>query len=152
MEKAGPGEARVEADIRAGSVVLAGPQGRFRLVWKEGDRRRKRPLPRGTYRLRDVRAEGTHEGVHWFFSSSGPWKKARRIEVEGETKLEVGDTVHVRVGSPGFKDGKLRIGFALLAADGRGLSIYRDGKRVPVGYRVLDKEGAVLAEGTMRYG
>ena len=31
-------------------------------------------------------------------------------------------------------------------------AVYKDGKRVPVTYKVLGKDGAVLAEGTMNYG
>lgn len=35
---------------------------------------------------------------------------------------------------------------------GMGLTIYKDGKQIPIVYRVLDKEGEVLAKETMEYG
>jgi hypothetical protein len=45
----------------------------------------------------------------------------------------------------------LTLGFGITTKDKRGLSVYRDGKRVPVIYKVFDKKGKVLAQGTMNY-
>ena len=33
-----------------------------------------------------------------------------------------------------------------------GLTIYKDGKRIPVRYRLVDGEGAEVAAGKMNYG
>ncbi len=35
---------------------------------------------------------------------------------------------------------------------GRGLTVYKNDKRVPVAYKVFAKDSEVLAEGTMNYG
>ncbi|MHC4450497.1 MAG: hypothetical protein ACYS0E_10250 [Planctomycetota bacterium] len=45
----------------------------------------------------------------------------------------------------------MTLGFGITTKDKRGLSVYRDGKRVPVIYKVFDKKGKVLAQGTMNY-
>ncbi len=45
-----------------------------------------------------------------------------------------------------------QLGFGLTAKDGRGLSVYRAGSRVQIGYRVLAADGEELARGHMNYG
>ena len=68
------------------------------------------------------------------------------------SRLEVGTTVRFKGLVRGFRGNNLLLGFQITGADGRGLSIYRDGKRVRVTYRVRSKKGKVLAEGAMNYG
>ena len=36
--------------------------------------------------------------------------------------------------------------------DGAGLSIYKDGRRIPIRYRLVDESGEVVREGPMNYG
>jgi hypothetical protein len=50
------------------------------------------------------------------------------------------------------KKGRLQLGFGIQGADGRGLSVYRNDKRVPVTYKLLARKGRVLASGGMNYG
>ncbi len=50
------------------------------------------------------------------------------------------------------KKGQLQLGFGIRGADGRGLSVYRNDKRVPVTYKVLSSKGKPLAWGKMNYG
>ncbi|MHC4957726.1 MAG: hypothetical protein ACYTGN_05065 [Planctomycetota bacterium] len=50
------------------------------------------------------------------------------------------------------RGGGLQLGFSITGADGRGLSIYRNGKRVAVSYRLVDGNGKVLDRGPMNYG
>ena len=46
----------------------------------------------------------------------------------------------------------LQLNFSLINKNRHGLSIYHDGKRVPVTYTVLSKKGSRLAWGKMNYG
>lgn len=144
------------ASFAEGSAVLAGPDGEVALVF--GADAAECVLAPGRYRVRATRI--AREG--WLVSSSGaPWQeivvkdaakeRARLMDVALTARLEVDETVrfeaHAKRRGP-----KLQLGFALKGADGRGLTVYKEGARVPVVYKVLGKDGAVLAEGTMTYG
>ncbi|MHC4550974.1 MAG: hypothetical protein ACYTEZ_19665 [Planctomycetota bacterium] len=139
------------SSVRAGSVTLAGPRGDVTLVWNGETKERARALPPGVYRVRTTRVERTKDGTHWFISSTSPPRAPVAVRAGKTTHVRVGDTVHFesRVRRHG---NELRLGFAIKGADGRGLSVYKDGRRVPVTFNVLSKKGRVLASGTMNYG
>mgnify|MGYP000928886517 CR=1 FL=1 len=44
------------------------------------------------------------------------------------------------------------IALVVEGAHGAGTAIYRAGRRVPIGYRLLDAEGRTLREGVFDYG
>jgi len=143
------GEAVIASDISVGSMVLAGPDGDVTLIWNEA--RSKLGLPPGAYRVRTTRIEREAKGVHWFVSSTGQPGPPLQFEAGRTARLDVQPTVRFRA-SVKRKGRKLQLGFAITAADGRGLSVYRDGKRIPVTYRLLSSKGKVLAKGRMNYG
>jgi hypothetical protein len=142
------GSGRVTASFKAGSVGFAGPDGDVTLVWKKGG---VRALPAGTYRVRTTRVEREKGGVHWFLSSTSPPRERVTVKAGRTVRVAVDDTVHFE---PRIRrqDDRIQLGFAIKAADGRGLSVYKNDRRVPVTYKVLAKDGKVLASGTMNYG
>jgi hypothetical protein len=142
------GFGRVTAGFGAGSVVLAGPDGAVTLVWNKGG---SRALPAGTYRVRTTRVEREKGGVHWFLSSTSPPRERITVKAAGTVRVEVGDAVHFQP-RIGRKGDRMQLGFTIKGADGRGLSVYKNDRRVPVTYKVLAKKGKVLASGTMNYG
>jgi hypothetical protein len=142
------GSGRVVASFRTGSVVLAGPNSDVTLVWREGG---TRALSAGTYRVRTTRIERRKKGVHWFLSSTSPPRERITVKVDHTARIEVGATVHFKCRVRRQGD-RMQLGFAITGADGRGLSIYKNDRRVPVAYQVLGKDGRVLASGTMNYG
>jgi hypothetical protein len=137
------------AAFETGSVVLSGRGGDVQLVWTK--EKRTWSLPPGAYRLRTSRVEREKDGEHWFLSSCGPPNKPFALEAK-EHRLDPGDTVHFQGMFRGWKQDRLVLGFAIRGADGRGLSIYRQDRRVPVTFEVLDKSGDVLEQGRMNYG
>lgn len=142
----------VTSDLKAGSIVLAGPKGDVTLVWKAGDGDRARMLAPGAYRIRTTRVEREKKGVHWFLSATARPKEASRdVKAGGRLRLDVPATVHFN-GQVQRRGERLQLGFGVKDDRGRGLSVYRAGKRVPVTYKVLSKRGKVLAQGTMNYG
>jgi len=145
-------DALLTTNIKAGSFVLASGDREFNLVWKAGDKNRKRALPQGDYRLRTIRVERMLKDDHWFLSSSGLPGKPRALKRSTTTRIKVGDTVHFAIRRAKRKGNNIMLGFALLGADNRGISVYQNDKRVPVTYKVLSKKGRVLAEGAMNYG
>ena len=141
----------VRSNIETGSVILAGPKVEIALIWRAEDKERRRAVPADAYRLRTTRIERTERGSHWFLSSSGPAGKPRRYRAGRSVRLEVDPTVHFR-GTVKRKAKQLQLGFTLKGADGRGISIYKDDRRVPVTYRILSADGRALVAGKMRYG
>jgi hypothetical protein len=142
----------VRTNVKAGSAVLHGPKGDVTLVWTARDEDRRRMLPPGAYRLRTARVEREKDGVHWFLSATAPPKEAaRELKAGRKLRLDVGATVHFK-GQVRRRGDALQLGFSVKDGEGRGLSVYRAGKRVAVTYKVLSKRGKVLAEGTMNYG
>ncbi|MHC4135502.1 MAG: hypothetical protein ACYS0K_11000 [Planctomycetota bacterium] len=117
-------------------------------MWKKGG---VRALPAGTYRVRTTRVEREKGGVHWFLSSTSPPRERVTVKAGRTVRVAVDDTVHFE---PRIRrqDDRIQLGFAIKAADGRGLSVYKNDRRVPVTYKVLAKDGKVLASGTMNYG
>jgi len=141
----------VEANLEAGSITLAGPSGPVALVWKAGEKDRGRALPPGAYRPWTVRVERMQGEEHWFLSSTGAPGKPVEAVAGRALRLTAGDEVRIQARARRDRHG-LDIGFGLTDSEGRGISVYRDDRRVSVAFRVLSMEGKALAEGTMTYG
>jgi hypothetical protein len=118
------------------------------LVWQKGG---VRALPAGIYRVRTTRVEREKGGVHWFLSATSQPREQYTVKAGRAVRIAFDDTVHFepRIRRQGDR---MQLGFTIKAADGRGLSVYKNDRRVPVTYKVLAKKGAVLASGTMNYG
>jgi hypothetical protein len=141
------GATRVTASFEEGSAVLAGPDGEVTLAFGAG--RPESVLPPATYRVRTTRIAREN----FLISSVGKPEPALVVEASGKDAVRLEVLEAVRFEGHAKRDGrKLQLGFSIKGADGRGLSVYKDGKRVPVTYKVRDANGAVLAEGTMSYG
>jgi len=137
------------ASFQEGSVVLADDKGEITLAWGPKEKAPGEPTgasaKAGTYRVRATRIVREN----FLISCSG--KPEPSLVVKDGAKLEVDETIRFECRAK-RKGRRLDLGFVIKGADGRGLSVYKDGKRVPVTYKVLGKDGAVLAEGTMNYG
>ncbi len=101
--------------------------------------------PPGKYRVRTTRILREN----FLISSTGMPEPS--LTVGEKTELKLDETVRFKCHAK-RKGGKLQLGFGISAADGRGLSVYKDDRRVPVTYKILAKDGKVLAEGKMNYG
>ena len=144
MDAPSDGGGAVASDLAAGSIILQGTKGDVAVVWKAGEKDRARTLPAGAYRLRTTRIEREKDGEHWFLSSTSPPGLVVVVEPGKTATIDVKDEVHFK-GRVRAHGGKVHLGFGITGADGRGLSVYRNDKRVAVTYRVL-------AEGAMNYG
>lgn len=137
------GEAKITASFAEGTAVLAGHDGEMTLVW---DRKSPAPaIPPGKYRIRTTRIVRDN----WIISSAGAPEPS--LDVNEKAELKIDETV--RFDGHAKREGtRLQLGFSIKGADGRGLTVYKDDVRVPVTYKVLAKDGEVLAQGTMNYG
>jgi hypothetical protein len=146
------GMAIVSIDRMRGRVSLAGPEGDVSLLLDGARDVSKFALPPGSYRLRDTRVSDNKDGVRWFLSSStGPSRKPVDLQVGTTTKLDPGREV-VFKGSVRLNHDGLFLSFGVTTADHRGLSVFRNGKRITISYQLLDADGGILTEGPLKYG
>ena len=114
---------------------------------------RRRALPAGVYTLIGYRViRRDKAGRSWFVSSTAP-RGIRKFAVVAckQRKLEIDEQVVVECAARRTKLG-LRLLVTVSGEIESGLSVYRNGRRIPLGYRVLDSKGRVVARGAMEYG
>lgn len=124
-----------------------------RLAWEARadsprDAAKARTLPAGEYTLLGFRiVDRSRKGEVWHLSGSGLKLRKFTVPASGELKLAVGSSLSVKQRFDGAS-----AGMEIRGADGAGVSIYKNGRRIPIGYRVLDDQGQELARGKMNYG
>lgn len=137
-----------------GVLFLKDPTGRaLRLSWGEeapqpvgADSRRA--VAAGDWELVGYRILKRDEAGHlWHVSATAKRIARLRVEAGGVRRVRVDPTVRV---ATGIRDG--RVVLAVTGEHGAGLSIYRDGARIDLSYRVRGADGRVLARGRFRYG
>ena len=133
---------------------MRGPDGVLtRLAWDARgetprDIAKARTLAAGVYTLVGYRiVDRSRPGEVWHISGSG--LKLRKIEVpaSGEVHVELASKLSVK---QRFDGGSA--GMEIRGADGAGVSIYKNGRRIPIGYRVLGDKAEEIARGKMNYG
>jgi hypothetical protein len=135
-----------------GVAFLRGSDERvLRLSWepetKSADARRA--LPAGRYRVFGYRVvEKDAHGATWHLSTTSD-KPLSTIDVRAgeETALALARDVRI---TQAIRPGQIGVG--VFAGGGSGVSIYKDGRRIPLAYRLTDADGAELASGAIRYG
>lgn len=136
----------------------------FRLEWLKEERApksdsgtsaapdRRRALPPGEYTLTTYRLiRRDDRDTEWFISATAP--KVRRLVVRAgeEQVVKVDETVHLDCRVQANDEG-IVIQAKITGEEGSGLSIYRSGKRIEIGYRLTDAQSKELATGTLDYG
>ena len=144
------GGGTVTSDFDEGDLFLLDEYGAsYRLSWTglESEEERVRSVPAGTYRLRTYRIVRREGDALWHISVTAPTLQTIDVRPGENIKVEVGADIHL-----GKKLGGERAQMRISDAEGAGLSIYREGKRIPIDYRILGSGGEQLASGRMRYG
>lgn len=142
--------ALVDPGFERGEVFLRDEDGRVhRLVWsgEEDDSSRRRGVAPGRYTLVGYRIVAQDGEDTWQLSASGKAIRKVSLEAAKEARLRIGATIHMRT-----RLSKSRVGVAIQGEDRAGLTIYRNGKRIPIGFVVRDDDGERLAEGSIEYG
>ena len=150
-----PGETWVVPSFESGAVLLrAEDGGAVRLSWEDeltaenASTDRRRELAAGRYTLVGYRLIARDERKRsWHVSASALKGVTIDVLAGRENRLEIEPTIQIveRVQSDG-------LGVSVQGVSGAGLSIYKEGKRIPLGFRRLDGKGRVLAEGKINYG
>jgi len=135
-----------------GAVILRDQSRQvFRLSWEEKDSAggdRRRALPAGTYTLAGYRLirEDEH-GKTWHLSATAPAGRAIEVVAGVETQIDLDPTIRIRKHIQGKK---LQV---QIRGEGKmGLSIYSEGKRVPIAFELKDARGRAVESGKIEYG
>ena len=151
--------------FKEGTLFLKSTSGKhYRLEWPKeelptsGDSGtkaapdRRRALPAGEYTLtcyRVVRRDA--KKVEWFISATSSDLRSLAVKPGEEQRVQVNETIHL-TWSAQRGDGGLKIQAKFSGEAKSGLSIYREGKRIELGYRLTDAQKKQLASGIMHYG
>ncbi|MFV1966345.1 MAG: hypothetical protein ACC628_13050 [Pirellulaceae bacterium] len=142
----------VESTIEDGEVFLEGGGKLYRLTWESGQPDRRRALAAGHYKVRGYRIRKTDpQGAAWHISVSSPGFSDLVVRPKQGAKIDIKPTISMKC-QVHRKGLGLTVFTPVLGEEENGLSVYRQGKRLPLGYRLSDASGATIATGTMRYG
>lgn len=155
-KRPGTGEGIVVLPAGEAAVILEDEQGhRFRLSSETVEKKRhsrspvRRAVPAGKYRVLGIHAiDRSRRDQVWHLSTSG--RRLGTLEVtEGEeVPYELDRTVHIE---GALQEGK-RISVSVRHTSGAGLTLYRDGRRIPMSYRLVDRRKKTLRSGKITYG
>ena len=164
-----PGSGFVQPSFAAGSILLKNAEGGFlRLSWGEGgevlaqvddqvddqEDDLKRAVAPGRYTLAGYRIlKHDDEGTRWFISALSP-RGTRIVNVEKgkTTDIRVDETIFMQAKGRINKADRLAIQMQVLGGNHSGLSIYRDGVRIPIDYQIAVDDREILETGPMEYG
>ncbi len=149
----GYGVVTIPGGVEAALLLRSSEGDVHRVSWEKvkgrevpGDRRRA--IPAGVYRVLGVSlVDRSRKGEVWHTSSSG--RQLGEIDVdEGEELAFAPDpTISIRRGLRGE-----RAAMGITSPAGAGLSIYKDGRRIPISYRLTTGDERAAAKGRMNYG
>lgn len=109
---------------------------------------RRRALPPGTYTIVGQRlVDRSKQGEVWHTSATGHELGELQVEVGAELAVTLDPTVRI-----GKRASGRRVAMSVQGPHASGLSLYKDGRRIPIRYRLTDARGRELAEGPMTYG
>jgi len=136
-----------------GSLMFRDAAGNIvRVPWEstgqKGVPKGKLAVPEGEYTLTSYRiVDRSREGEVWHVSATA--KSIQEVSVvAGETvKVELDKTVHVK---QRFKRGS--IGMTITGMSAAGLSIYKNGKRIPMGWKLVTEKDEAVIHGKINYG
>jgi hypothetical protein len=137
-----------------GSVLLRHSDGTFhRLEWSAEKEQtdRRRALPPGEYTVASywiVRRDA--QGDVWYLATNAPQLPKIIVKHSEEQVLPITDKVRLTFRVMAQKE-KSSVQASFLGESG-GTTLYRNGKRIMLDYRIADTQGSVLASGTLDYG
>ena len=121
-----------------------------RLSWEgteAADADRRRALPAGDYRLISYRILMQEGEDAWHVSATGPSIRKVSIGPGEDLRIEVDPRIQI---ASRFHNS--RISIAVRGENKAGLSIYKNGSRIPIGFRLVTEDGDELASGDLEYG
>jgi len=143
-------EGTLDTNLERAVVFLEDRLGQaYRVSWDgtEDHAARRRSLPAGEYKLRTYRVLRDRGPQAWHTSATAPRIQWVVIKAGEPTQLEINPRVKIRAKLHGS-----RAQMSITGHEKAGLSVYLDGKRIPIGYRLVSANGDEEASGSMNYG
>ncbi len=147
-------EGYVVPSFKRGAILVKNGAGdTWRLSWEDEkvkgkDADRRRALPVGHYTVVGYRLlRESDSGEPWHLSATG-----HKI---GGVKVAAGESVEFSIPKTITMEGKLHgqnVNMSITGLKGAGLSIYKAGHRIPIGYQLTGDGDEPLAKGSMTYG
>lgn len=151
----------VKPGFEEGSLLLKNKDGAFfRLVWQNkedgtpgtvADDLRRALLP-GDYTLTGytiVRRDDQKK--EWFLWATGRAIRKLTVRAAEEQQVRVDETIQARFTARSGGD-SIQIQVAISGEHHSGLSIFREGQRIPIHFHIASAQGHELATGTVEYG
>jgi hypothetical protein len=138
-----------------GSLLLKDHDGKYsRLLWDKDDAKtdeRRRGIAPGHYKLTGYHVvRRDKQDKEWFL-----WinlRAGRTLDVKpGALDVSADDTITINCKAKRGAGG-VEIIAVIMGDHHAGVTIYKEGKRIPIHYRVSDKDKQTLATGTLEYG
>lgn len=104
-------------------------------------------LPIGSYGVVTYRLI---EGA-WHISATGPPVATLDVRADAPAALDVRDGIRIRLRGAQRPSG-VQAHVALTGTTGGGLSIYHEGRRIPLTCAIVDETGGELGSASLRYG
>lgn len=151
----------MKVNFARGSLFVKNAEGEVvRLAWEKCGEAEVAPgiraLPPGQYTLAGYRiARRDDTGREWFLSAIGAGGIRKFAVRPGRvTALQIAPAVTTSVKPHVRDDGRLAVRFGLQGhGDGPvGVTIYREGERIPMGYSITAAGGAKIEAGKLNYG
>ena len=103
-------------------------------------------MPAGVYRLFGYRVV---KGK-WMISTTAG-RQEFKLKAGKSAAIEPSFTIHVNLRAR-RKRGQVRVNLGITNGQHMGLSLYKDGARIPLTYSLLDAKGKELTSGSLNYG
>lgn len=139
-----------------GSLLVTDAHGKFfRLLWpaKDGGKEdRRRALSPGKYRLTGYHlVRRDTQGKEWFIWVNLHAGRPLTAHAGDSLPVKTDDTITLTCKAKAAV-GAVEIMAAVTGDHHAGLTIYKEGKRIPLHYRITGRDNQVLATGTLEYG
>ena len=151
--KAADGESGVRASIKVGAVLLRDGHGKeIRLSWdKKGQGGETRALAPGRYKVVGYRmVEPGSDGEEWMITATSAHFGNLNVHNRQVAMVPVPKAI-VQGGKVDRNGSSANVNMALNYGHG-GVTIYRDGRRIDMPFRVVDSAETVYAKGKINYG
>ena len=110
-------------------------------------------MPAGSYTLTGYRILRRDEhGVQWFTSTILAHHDQHKIKVVAGKELELKTDPAIAVSCEVDVTSKVIVRSFFKGMHGAGLTIYKNGKRIPLGYQITSPDGKPLESSAMKYG
>jgi hypothetical protein len=140
--------------FETGAILVQDEKGKtIRLSWEDAKQRdRRRYLAPGKYTVHGYRLyRKDRKSREWILSATGPRIRGFQVDPGKEARVSIEETVQF---AGGMKASAAKVDVTMqFGGEGHsGLTVYADGRRIPVGFVLSSPSGDEIARGPMNYG